>query len=369
MKMRLLVGSVFLIALACGCSDKKPIKIGYVGGLTGRNGDLGTAGRDGALLAVESINAGGGIAGRPLELVIRDGKSDPAEATRVVKGLADDKVAAIVGPMTSAMASAAIPVIDAARILMLAPTVSGSGTDFTARDDYFVRLNLNSDTAAATAEQMVKKLGITRVAIIYDSANKSYSTSLIAAFKVKLSSLGGSVTVDQPFSSKEKPDLMMLAQAAAAKKPHGVLIVGGALDSAMLCQQLKKLGSTVPVFISEWGGTNEFLKAGGSAAAGVYIYQHFNSDSTNPAFTAFKSDYTRRFGDPPSFAATYSHEAVSIIATALKKDASPSRIKDTIINISQFKGLQGDITLDKYGDPLRSFSLMQVRDGRFVVVE
>ena len=369
MKNVFLISTLLLVVLVCGCSDKKPIKIGYIGGLTGRNGDLGTAGRDGAQLAIEAVNASGGIGGRPLELVIRDDKSDPVEASRVAKELVDDKVSAVVGPMTSAMASAIIPVTDAARILMLSPTVSGSGADFTGKDDYFIRLNLNSDTAAATAERMVKKLGIKNVAIVYDMANKSYSASLVGAFTSKLVSLGGIVTADQPFSSKEKPDLMMLAQSAADKKPQGVLIVGGALDSAMLCQQLKKLGSTVPIFITEWGGTNEFLKAGGSAAAGVYIYQHFNSDSVNPAFAAFKNDYTKRFGDPPSFAATYSHEAVSIIATALKKDANPARIKDTITGIGQFKGLQGDIAIDRFGDPLRSFSLMQVRDGRFAVME
>lgn len=369
MKSGLLISAVLLLVLICGCNDKKTIKIGYIGGLTGRNGDLGTAGRDGALLAIEAVNASGGIGGRSLELIIRDDKSDPVEAARVVKELVDDKVMAVVGPMTSAMASATIPVIDAAQTVMLAPTVSGSGVDFTGRDDYFIRLNLNSDTAAATAERMVKKLGIKSVAIVYDMANKSYSASLVAAFKARLVSLGGNVVADQPFSSKEKPDLMMLAKSAADKKAQGILIVGGALDSAMLCQQLKKLGSTVPIFISEWGGTNEFLKAGGSAAAGVYIYQHFNSDSASPDFAAFKNDYTKRFGDPPSFAATYSHEAVSILATALKKDVNPSHLKDTITAIGQFKGLQGNIAIDRFGDPLRSFFLMQVRDGRFAVME
>lgn len=369
MKNRLLTGMVLVVLIVFGCSENKPLKIGFVGGLTGRNGDLGTAGRDGALLAIDSINAGGGIGGRKLELVIRDDKGDPDEARRVVKELVDAKVVAIVGPMTSAMASATIPIIDAAKILMLSPTVSGSGDDFTGRADYFIRLIINSDTAEATAEQMAKKMGIKKVALIYDTANKSYSASLVAAFKMKLASLGGSISADLPFSSKEKPDLMALAKSALGQKPQGVFIVAGALDTAMLCQQLKKLGASVPFFISEWAGTNEFLKTGGGAVAGAHIFQHFNNDSTNPAFMAFMGEYTKRFGEVPSYAATYSYEAVSIIESALKKDPSPSRIRDSIIGISSFKGLQGDIVIDKFGDPVRSFSLMQVRDSRFWLVE
>ncbi len=365
---RLLTGMALVVFFVSGCSENKPLKIGFVGALTGRNGDLGTAGRDGALLAVESINAVGGVGGRKLELVIRDDKSDPEEAKRVVRELVDSKVAAIVGPMTSSMASATIPIVDASKILMLSPTVSGSGSDFMARDDYFIRLNLNSDVAAATAEKM-KKMGINNVALIYDMANKSYSASLVDAFKTKFTSLGGLIAADQPFSSKEKPNLTTLAQSAIGKKPGGILIVAGALDSAMLCQQLNKLGSTFPVFIAEWAGTSEFLKAGGGAVSGVYIFQHFNSDSTNPAFVSFKNDYIKRFGDLPPFAATYSYEAVSIITEAIKKDANISRIKETIIGLHQFKGLQSDIVIDKNGDPIRPFSLMQVRDGRFAMID
>jgi branched-chain amino acid transport system substrate-binding protein len=355
--------------ILAGCQDREPMKIGFVGSLTGRNGDLGTAGRDGAQLAVDTINAAGGINDRTLELVIRDDKNEPEEAKQAVKELANTRVTAIVGPMTSAMAGATLPIIDAAGLVTISPTVSGSGKDFTARDDYFFRLILNSDTAKATAERMRSPMGIKNVAVVYDMSNKSFSTSLVDAFKTRFLSLGGAVVVDRAFNGKEKLDFMAIAKSLSGQAAQGVVIVAGAVDSAMICQQLKKLGSNVPVFIVEWGGTNEFIKAGGNSVEGVFVFQHFNSDSTTPAFIAFKEAYSKRFGEAPSFAAAYSHEAVTIIAEALRKNPQSSKLKETIIGIRQFSGLQGKITLDHFGDPERLFSLMQVRDGRFVRME
>src|SRR6185369_3537078 len=174
--------------------------------------------------------------------------------------------------------------------------------------------------AAATAERMASTLGIKRVAVICDASNRSFTTSLVDTYKARLESLGGTVVVEQCFNGKEQPDFTADAKAVIGRGVHGILIVAGAVDSAMICQQLRKLGSAVPIFIAEWGGTNEFIKAGGRSVDGVYVFQHFNSDSTSPPFLVFKEAYVKRFGDTPSFAATYSYEAVSVIAEALKKN-------------------------------------------------
>jgi branched-chain amino acid transport system substrate-binding protein len=101
----------------------------------------------------------------------------------------------------------------------------------------------------------------------------------------------------------------------------------------------------------------------------VYNYQHFNADSAHSPFVAFKNAYSQRFGDAPGFASTYSNEAVSIIVEALRKNAETSSIKESIVRIRQFKGLQGDLAIDRFGDPERSHFLMQVRNGKFAKVD
>jgi len=349
------------------CQKNEPIKIGFVGGLTGRNGDLGTAGRDGAQLAVDTINADGGVNGRRLELIVKDDKSDPEEAKRTVSELVNEKAAVIIGPMTSVIAAATVPLADSTRVLMFSPTVSSN--DFNGRDDFFFHLNLNQDTARTTAEQAFTRQGARTAALVYDISNNSYTATVAEGFTKRFVELGGSITINQPFNSKEKPDLMKLARTVTSLKPQVVFIIAGALDSAIICQQFKKMKTTGKFFIAEWGGTKEFLKAGGNAVSGVNIYQHFNADSTHPPFIAFRDSFLRRFGDTPGFASTYSYESVSIIAEALIKNADASRLKETIIAMHQFKGLQGDITIDRFGDPQRAVFLMQVRDGKFSRVE
>ena len=349
------------------CQRQEPIRLGYMGGLTGRNGDLGIAGRDGVLLAVETINAGGGVNGKRLDLLIRDDKSDVEEAKRVVGDLVSAKVAAVVGPMTSVVAMAAVPLVNDAKVLSLSPTVSTS--DLAGKDDHFIRLNLNWDTAAASADHLVDALRIKKAALIYDTSNRSYTGSLADAFKARLIARGGTLTAEQTFNAREDTDLRTLARKVVAVKPPAVFVIAGAVDSAMVCQQLRKLGSRAVIFIAEWAGTSEFPKAGGKAVEGVYSLQHFNNDSKALSFTDFRERYLKRFGDPPNFAGTYSYEAVMMIAEALRQDPDPHRLKDTIIRIGTFQGLQGPFTVDRFGDPVRPYTIMQVRDGRFVAKE
>ena len=115
---------LILVLLLVSCKNNEPVKIGFVAGLSGRNGDLGTAGRDGALLAVDAINAAGGVNGRKIELVIKDDKSDPEQGKLVVGELVKVGVSAIVGPMTSSLAEAMVPLVDRAKIATVSPTVS-----------------------------------------------------------------------------------------------------------------------------------------------------------------------------------------------------------------------------------------------------
>lgn len=121
-----------------GCSKKKPVKIGFAGTLTGRLSDLGTAGRNGVMLAVEDINKSGGINGHPVELLIRDDKHDPLVSREVSQDLVNEGVVAIIGHMTSVASVASVPVVNKENVVMISPTTSAN--DLTGIDDYFFRV-------------------------------------------------------------------------------------------------------------------------------------------------------------------------------------------------------------------------------------
>ena len=88
-----IIGCILLLVMGVsGCENTQPIKVGFVGGLTGRHSDLGITGRDGVIFAVEEINRAGGLNGRSVVLVIRDDKQDPEVARQVDKELIEENV-------------------------------------------------------------------------------------------------------------------------------------------------------------------------------------------------------------------------------------------------------------------------------------
>ena len=152
------------------CSPKESVKIGFLGGVSGRVADLGIAGRNGALLAVEMRNRTGGINGRTIELLVEDDQQDAEQAKAAVQRLIDHKVEAIVGPMTSMVAMATVPLVNQARIVMMSPTVSTQ--DLSHIDDYFFRvISSTAEYAHKSADYQAMQQGIRQVAAAYDLRN------------------------------------------------------------------------------------------------------------------------------------------------------------------------------------------------------
>ena len=173
-----------LMISSCGLTDKT-IKIGFVGSLTGRVSDLGIAGRNGVMLAVNEANKKGGINGKKIILIIKDDKNDEETALRVDQELISEKVVAIIGHMTSSMAIKTVPLMNEKKMLMISPTVSTN--ELTGIDDYFIRgleTSIRAD-AEKHAEYIINNTDLRKIACIYDESNKAYSKGLYNSFRSK----------------------------------------------------------------------------------------------------------------------------------------------------------------------------------------
>ena len=362
------LGSIVLAALLTACSKTEPVRLGFVGGLTGRVADLGIAGRNGALLAVEEKNAAGGIKGRLIELLIRDDEQNAATVKRVVTELINSKVAAIIGPMTSSMAMEAAPLVNAAKTVVVSPTVTT--TDLTGKDDYFFRVI--SDTqgyAAKNAGYMFKQLGHRKAVAIYDLNNKSYTESWLKYFRSTFESLGGTMPVVQPFNSGSDPVFTDLIKEMLAVKPDMIVIIANAVDAATICQQVRKLNPLVQLALAEWAATERLLEMGGGAVEGAYADQYFNRDDTSAKFTTFLQSYRKRFTMEPGFAGIAAYDAANVALDALARTGAGKSLRETILAAPTFQGLQQTIAFDRYGDSQRKTYVSTIRDGKFVVIE
>lgn len=199
----IIVSLITGLLLIASFSLRAPYKIGFVAGLTGRQSDLGVAGRNGAILAVEERNKSGGLGGRPVELIVKDDRNDPALVRSIDEGLIDGGVTTIIGHMTSVTAVAALPVADSGKAVIITPTATADA--LTKRDDMLITVmspvRVMAEAQAVTA---VNQFAVKRMAVIYDTSNPEYSQNWVRSFSAAYQQLGGRIVRTLSFVSGNK---------------------------------------------------------------------------------------------------------------------------------------------------------------------
>lgn len=361
--MRLAVIILPLVFLT-GCSNDDPVKIGFIGGLTGRVSDLGISGRNGAILAVEQRNSMSGINGRPVHLITVDDKQDKNTAAQALTSLLDQKVAAVIGHMTSSMSVATVPLVNKHSIVMMSPT--STTTYLKDLDDYFFRVCATTDNyGAKMARYFHNTKGLNRVTVIFDMGNKAYTESWINHFSEEFTRLGGTIVQKTTFTSGPETHFSEIVQKALKLESEGLVIASNAVDAAMICQQIRKMNISIPIGTSEWAATEKLIELGGIAVENIVVSQFFDRYSTNPRYIQFRDEFKKRFGQDPGFASVAGYDATNIILDALAQKNEHQDLKQTILNIGTFNGIQGEITLNRFGDSDRRTYLSVIRNGKF----
>jgi branched-chain amino acid transport system substrate-binding protein len=354
------------VLLLAACSRPGPIRVGLLSSLSGRHFDLGVSVRDGATLAVEQINAAGGVNGRPLELLVRDDRQEPSVARAAVEELVRAGVVAVIGPATSAMAEAALPIVNRERVVMLSPTASAA--TLAGRDDWFVMLYPSTASAArGLAEHLGREGTIHRIAAVLDLSNRAFTESWCDEFRAAFRAVGGEVVRSVTFTSGAVPSMGAVAEQALAPAPDAVLLLANAMDTAALAQQVRKR-SALPLLGAEWGFTNEVLESGGAAVEGARFTLKVNLDDRGPPLTAFRQAYQARFRHEIGFGAVLAAEAVRVLADGLARGPGREGLRGAILDRS-YQGLQDTFAIDRNGDARRRNYIMTVRGGRMVVLE
>ena len=353
--------------LLCGllaCAPPEPINLGFVGGLSGRVADLGVDGRNGALLAVEQRNNAGGVKGRPVVLWAEDDQQNVQLARQAVSHLIERKVAAIIGPMTSAMALVTVPLVNQAQLVMVSPTVTTN--DLAGLDDYFFRvISPTRNYAKVSANYHFQQAGLRRIAAAYDLQNLSYSRSWLQDYRAAFDETGGSVIASIGFTSGDQTHYAELARQLLAAKPDGVLLITNSVDAAMLAQQLRRINPAVSIAASEWAATERLIELGGRAVEGIMIAQFLDRKSQQPAYVEFRKSYTDRFGKEPGFAGLTAFDAANVVLQALASQKSGESLKQTLVAQQAFDGAQTPVLFDAFGDASRTTFMTTIRAGSF----
>ena len=357
---------LLLTLLLAGCR-RAPVNLGFLGGLTGPASDLGTGGRDGALLAVEQINQHGGLLGASIKLHEFDDQQQPGTLPVVLEAVKKAGVLALVGPMTSSVAKAWIPLADQARLLTISPTVTSS--DFTGHDDYFFRVI--SDTrsyARASATHYTERQHWSRFAVVFDETNAAYTRSWLQHFQQAMQERGVALVSATGFGLPQSPSLAFLAQQTLMLHPDALVLIANATDSAQMAQLVRKKNLQLPIIATEWSATAQLLLLGGAAVEGMRIAQFMDHQSQEPGYLKFVADFQTRFGRAPGFAEVAAYDAMRVLLEALAQQRPDESIKASLLRIRQFKGLQQSVVFDDFGDSSRQVVMTEVKGGRYQVL-
>jgi len=358
----------FCLSGVSGCKQKEPIKIGYVGSITGKNSDLGVAARDAVQLAVETVNSSGGINGRMLALIVRDDAFNPEQAAIAVESLAAEKVTAVIGPMGSSMAKAALPVATRSGIVLVSPT--SSTNELSGKEDYFFRVMEPNLLFARHLAETCIKLNIRRVAAIYDLQNKTYTVEIFQSFRDEFSRRGGVISAEQVYDSTLSPVFMPLVQKLQLDRADGVMVLANSADAINIGQQVRKINPQIPLISGACGiAQRDLVQQAGKSIDNIIFTLPVNNQCERQSFISFREAFFKRFSYQPTFAAVLAYDAAQAVITALLRNADPARFKETMRAVKTFSGLQGDISLDTFGDPNRQLFIIRYTQGREEVIE
>jgi branched-chain amino acid transport system substrate-binding protein len=354
----------------------EPYKIGAVFAVTGPAALLGEPERNTAMMLAEQINAGGGINGHPLEVIIEDTEGDEAKTVMKVKKLINEKVAVIIGPTRSGTTMAAIPIVEKAQIPMIS---CAAAEDIVKPVKKWVFKTPQSDAdAVRRIYEKMKELKLSKAAVM--SGTTGFGTAGREQLKKLAPEYGITIVADETYGPK---DTDMTAQLTKIKATDAQAIINWEIVPAQttVMKNKKQLGMNMPLFQSHGFGNIKYAQDAGDAAEGVMFpcgrllaVDTLPDNHRQKALLAkYKKDYEEKFKTDVSTFGGHAYDAFMLAVDALKAVGPDSaKIRDYIENKKDFVGTGGIFNYspeDHCGLDKSAFEMLTIKGGKIVVVK
>lgn len=340
-----------LLALASAAFAGEPIPIGYVGPLTGSVALLGNESLKGATLAVEQINATGGVLGRPLKIFAADNRCTPAEAVSATrKVITRDSVVATIGQVCSSATLAAMPVFEQEKIPLVVDTSTNPMITVRAGvggNKWVFRPNLPDDINATIFAKMIVELGGKNVSFLL--ANDDWGRGVGTSFKEVVEKQGGKA-VSMDYYDEGETNFMSVLTKIRGSNPDALMIAARTAGGAVIMKQYTELGMKVPVFNQGDMVNEQFVKLiGKDVAKGIMGSESWYPGVDDPLNKKFEADYTARWGYEPIEPSAYGYVGVQLIAEAIRiaRSATPDAIREGLTKVNM-KTIAGQVKFDEH---------------------
>ena len=364
---RALVAFALLTSIACAA---EPIKVGHYASLTGKEAAFGVATRKGVLLAVEELNAKGGVLGRPIEYLVEDIQSKAGDSATVVKKLISrDKVVAMIGGNASANSLEAAPICQNAKIPMMA--ISSTNPRVTEVGDYIFRICFIDPFQGAVLAKFAREtLHAKRVALL-TAVNSPYSVGLSGVLREDFTARGGEIVAEQKYNEGDK-DFRAQLTAIRPTHPDVIAATGFYTEAALICIQARSLGLDIPIIGGDGWEAPQLIELGGKAVEGTYYSTYFSTENDAPEVRAFVQRYRARWnGEAPEGVSALGYDAMYLIAAAMERAGTTdsAKLRDAIAATKNFPGVTGRTTIDEKRNSSKAAVMLVVKNGRTTFFE
>ena len=365
------IGTVLIAGLmASGCAGtllraQETVSVGMMVPLTSGVPAAARAAMQGATMAVEELNAAGGLSGASITLAVEDDRGSVDEAVRKFDQLAGRKVLAIIGPLTDAAAAAVAPLAERAGVVLISPGATGT-IPYSGSSVFRTSLGAQAQ-ARALADFLVQTKRARRVSVIHEG--NDYGTLVALAFTRRVRELGREVVGTRLYRDGDT-NFERHATGVVADGADAVFIAGYPDEGALILTALRSRRVQVPIAGSDALYSADLLEWARGAAEGIYLPAPFVAGEPLPAVQDFVGRYRRRYNhETPDHYAAQAYDAMKILASVIRRSGrNPAAVRSGLQGVRRFPGVTGEISFDRFGIPDRPVAIATVHAGQFALV-
>ena len=356
----------------------RSVKIGCLVPVTGKGAEWGVAGKASMEIAVEEINAKGGVGGIPMELICYDTQTLEAEALKAVSRLVErDKVLAISGPCFSGEFEIIAPQLDT-QLKTVINSYCSAKPGLSAMSKWAFRNTLTSDkqlkptVAAWVAEYKPKK-----VVIIYD-AEDAVSKGEGAGVLPALFKEHGIEVLDLLTYRTKDTDYSAQVTKAKSLGAEGIGLGSCYQNAAAIAKEMAKQGLNVPIVGGACAGAPGFIEIAGKAAEGAYMSTAAFIDDPRPEVQAYAKKIVAKIGSKPPYSGPRSYDIIYSYKYCIEQsgvtnkptelDQDRDKMRDCLGKLKGFPGVGGEITMNEVRDGAGASAILKVVNGQYVNV-
>jgi branched-chain amino acid transport system substrate-binding protein len=351
------------MAFAAGGQAADTVAIGAVFPLSGQVAFYGTESRDGILLAIDEINAAGGLVGKKLTLIAEDDEGNAEKSVNAFTKLTTrDKVAYVLGSSTSGATQAMTALAQRGKVILISP--SATNTAVTRTGDYIFRTCfIDPFQGVVGADFAFDTLGARRAAVLYD-AGADYNTGLAESFRDQFKAIGGQIVADEAYQSGDVDFNAQVTRIKAAN-PEVVYLPNYYNDVALQAKQLRAQGITCALVGGDgWDG---LIDNAGDEVLNGFWSAGFAADTTDPKGQTFVKAFAAKFNKPASQFAALGYDTMMLVADGIKAAGTfdTSVVKGAMAKLNG-PYVTGNIRFDENRDPIKGAAILEIvnKDGK-----